>query len=162
MRADRRPRGLVLLAMLIFIAFTSLLLGLGAEVWGKARQREREAQLLFVGEQYRHAIESYWLATPGRVKALPTSLQDLLTDNRFPATLRHLRRLYPDPITGGDFSIVQSGPGIAGVYSSSTATPAKVAGFPARYSSFEGAASYDQWRFVFLPPRHALPVTKKP
>jgi len=162
MRADRPQQGLVLLAMLLFIAFASLLVALGAEVWGKARQREREAQLLFAGEQYRHAIESYWRATPGRIKALPTSLQDLLADNRFPATVRHLRRLYPDPISGGEFSIMQVGPGIAGVHSSSTAAPAKVAGFPARYSSFEGAASYDQWRFVFSPPRHAMPVAKKP
>lgn len=154
--------GIVLLAMLLFIALASLGVALAAEVWGKVRQREREAELLFVGDQYLHAIESYWRATPGRVKALPTSLQDLLTDNRFPATVRHLRRLYPDPVTGGEFSVVLVGPGIAGVYSTSTDAPSKVANFPNRYSSFEGAASYDQWRFVFVPPRRVAPITKKP
>lgn len=163
MRADRSSSGLVLLAMLLFIALSSLGLALAADVWGKARQREREAELLFVGEQYRHAVESYWRATPGLVKALPTSLEDLLADKRFPATIRHLRRLYPDPITGKEFGVVLVGPGIAGVVSTSTGAPIKVANFPVQYAAFAGAESYDQWRFVFLPPRRpATPTVKKP
>ena len=164
MRIDPRisARGLVLLAMVIFIALTSLGIALAAEVWGKARQRERETELLFVGEQYRRAIESYWRATPGAAKKLPPSLENLLTDDRFPVPVRHLRRLYTDPITGGELTLVREQSLIAGVFSPSKDAPMKVGNFPIRYSQFEGAPSYEQWRFVFLPPRRGTPVPKRP
>lgn len=157
--AAARARGLVLLALLIFVALSSLWVGLAAEVWATARQRDREAELLYVGEQYRKAIESYWRATPGRVKTLPQSLDVLLTDDRFPMPIHHLRRLYADPITGGEMAVMLEGPAIIGVYSNSKDTPKKVASFPDRYQHFSGATSYDQWRFVFVPPRGFRRVT---
>ena len=42
-----------------------------------ARQRERETQLVWVGQQFRAALESYHRATPGPVKHLPVSLDEL-------------------------------------------------------------------------------------
>lgn len=158
--AVSRARGLVLLALLLFVALTSLWVGLAAEVWATALQRERETELLFAGEQYRHAIESYWRASPGRARAFPGSLDVLLTDDRFPTPVHHLRRLYPDPITGGEFALVRQGSGIVGVYSSSKDAPRKVASFPARYQHFGGAEAYDQWRFVFVPPRGSVAVPR--
>lgn len=148
-----RQRGLVLLALLLFLALASLATALAAEAWATVRQRDREAELLFVGDQYRRAIESYWRATPGRVKTLPVSLAVLLEDDRFPMPVRHLRRAYADPVTGEDFVLVRTGGAIAGVQSPSKAAPLKTAGFPARYRQFEGATSYEQWQFVFQPPR---------
>ncbi len=158
--AVRRAHGLVLLALLLFLALASLWTGLAAEVWSTARQRDRETELLFVGEQYRHAIESYWRATPGRAKTFPGSIDVLLTDDRFPMPVHHLRRRYADPITGGEFELVRAGSGITGVYSISKDAPRKVAGFPARYQHFNGAEAYEQWRFVFVPPRGFAPVTR--
>jgi type II secretory pathway pseudopilin PulG len=160
MRADRadrtgRVRGLVLLALLLFIALASLATALAVEVWATALQRARETELLFVGDQYRRAIESYWRATPGRVKTLPVSVEALLTDDRFPTPVRHLRQLYPDPLTGEPFVLVRQGGGIAGVQSSSKDPPLKIANFPPRYRQFEAAQSYEQWTFVFTPPRSA-------
>jgi len=160
MHTDRRcqvhqVRGLVLLALLLFIALASLATALGAEVWATALQRARETDLLFTGEQYRRAIESYWRATPGRVKTLPLSLEVLLTDDRFPAPVHHLRQLYPDPLTGEPFVLIRLGGAIAGVQSSSKDAPLKTANFPPRYRVFEGAQSYEQWQFVFTPPRGA-------
>lgn len=149
----RRTHGLVLLALLIFIALAMLWVALASEVWATVRQREREEELLFVGEQYRRAIESYWRASPGAAKTLPVSLEVLLVDDRFPMPIHHLRRMYADPITGGEMALVREGNAITGVRSTSTDTPRKVAGFPPRYQYFGDAASYDQWRFVFLPPR---------
>lgn len=160
MRADRRPPrhaegGLVLLALLLFIALATLATGLAAEVWATTRQRDREAELLFAGDQYRRAIESYWRATPGGAKVLPGSLEVLLNDDRFPVPVQHLRQLYPDPVTGEPFVVLRQGNAVVGVRSGSKAAPLKSAGFPSRYRQFEGAAAYEQWQFVFSPPRGA-------
>lgn len=169
MRPDRRhasrPRaagGLVLIAMLIFIALSSFAALAAADVWSLAVQREREAELLFVGNQYRRAIESYWNASPGPAKALPTSLRQLLEDDRFPQPVRHLRRAYADPMTGEDFAVVTSGPAIVGVHSRSSDAPVKRAQFPDLYAHFEAAATYQQWRFVFTPPRPGQQRTAPP
>lgn len=166
MRVDRgmqaqQAHGLVLLALMLFLALASLATALGAEVWATARQRERESELLFVGDQYRRAVESYWRATPGRAKTLPASLEVLLADDRFPTPVRHLRRLYADPFTGEAFVPVRLGNGIAGVRSASKDAPLKTANFPPRYQQFEGALSYEQWQFVFVP-RGAAPPAPRP
>ena len=168
MRIDPRPaalrriQGLVLLALLLFLALASIATALGAEGWATARKREREKELLFVGDQYRRAIESYWRRGPGRVKTLPPSLDVLLSDDRFPTPVRHLRKLYSDPITGEDFALVRLANGIAGVQSSSKDAPLKTTNFPQRYRQFEAATSYEQWQFAFVPPRMALPAPTKP
>jgi type II secretory pathway pseudopilin PulG len=147
----------VLLALLLFLALASLAAALAAEGWATARQREREAELLCVGEQYRRAIESYWRASPGPARTLPASIGQLLLDDRFPMPVTHLRRRYADPITGEDLALVRQGPAVAGVYSRSKDTPLKTAGFPPRYLHFSSSATYDQWRFVFHPPSSRQP-----
>jgi type II secretory pathway pseudopilin PulG len=168
MRRDhRRPyqhAGLVLFAVLLLLVLASLAALLGADVWATAVKREREAQLLFVGEQYRRAIESYWRASPGDVKTLPTSFDVLLEDDRFPMPVRHLRRLYPDPFDArSDWGLVKAGNGILGVYSKSEASPLKHSGFPPHLLGFEGASTYKQWRFVVqLPRQPGMPGPRKP
>jgi type II secretory pathway pseudopilin PulG len=153
-RLSRRKSGLVLFAVLLLLVLAGLAALVGAEVWATALKREREAQLLFVGEQYRRAIESYWRASPGPVKTLPTSLDVLLEDDRFPMPVRHLRRLYPDPVVGeADWKLVKAGNGILGVYSQSETIPLKRSGFPPHLLGFEDAPSYRQWRFVVQFPR---------
>ena len=61
-----------------------------------ATQREKEAELLFRGEQYREAIASYYK----KEQRYPQSLEELLEDKRYPMPVRHLRRLYRDPSPG--------------------------------------------------------------
>jgi type II secretory pathway pseudopilin PulG len=151
-----RHGGLVLLGVLLLLVLTGLAALVGAEVWATAVQREREEQLLFVGDQYRRAIESYWVASPGPVKTLPKTLDDLLKDDRFPMPVRHLRRLYRDPLDAqAPWGIVKIGAGIAGVFSTSEAVPLKRSGFPDIYVNFEGAKGYNHWRFVFQTSRRA-------
>lgn len=148
-----RQRGVVLLALLLAVALMGVLALLGADVWATAVQREREAELLFTGEQYRAAIRRYYYATPaGRRRELPPALAELVEDHRFPTPVRHLRQLYPDPMTGGDWELVMSGDRIAGVRSTSDRAPIKQKNFPAAYAAFEGHTAYLEWTFIFVPP----------
>jgi type II secretory pathway pseudopilin PulG len=144
-----------LLSVLLLLALAALAALAGAEVWATTMRQERERELLFVGDQYRRAIESYWRASPGPVKVLPTSIEDMLADRRFPMPVRHLRRAWRDPLAeGGELTLIRVGNGIAGVHSTSDAVPLKQRGFPERYREFERAASYRDWRFEAELPKH--------
>ncbi len=158
--AVQRPEsGLVLLALLIMLVLVGVGALAAAEVWATALKRERETQLLFIGDQYRRAIQSYWKMTPGR-RAFPPSIDVLLTDNRFPNAVHHLRRLYRDPMTeSGEFEPIIQGNWMVGIHSVSTDIPIKKANFPAAYRRFENAETYAQWQFVFLPPGAQLNPT---
>jgi len=103
---DHSPAGLVaqrgftyLWLLFILAAGAAGLAAIGQRT-SVAVQRDREAELIFRGREISHAIAAYWSATPGDVKSLPVSLQDLLEDRRGPLIVRHLRRVYSDPFTG--------------------------------------------------------------
>jgi hypothetical protein len=67
--------------------------------------------------------------------------------------LHHLRRAYPDPMTGhNDWQFLRVGGRIFGIYSSSFAVPVKRAHFLRRYAYFAQAKSYGDWQFFYLPP----------
>ena len=150
----RQPRGIVLVALLLGMAFMGVLALLGADVWATTLRHERETELLFAGDQVRAAIRRYYYATPaGQRRTLPPSLDELLEDHRFPTPVHHLRRLYPDPITGSaNWGLVRVGDRIAGVYSPSEDKPMKRTGFDPSEALFEGRESYKDWAFVFIPP----------
>lgn len=113
-------------------------------------QAEREAELLFRGLAYREAIQSYWDAgAPSPV--LPRDLDDLLLDPRTEG-LRHIRRLYDDPMPGGGWRVLRGADGgISGVVSTARGTPRRKAFFPAGLEGFAEADSYGGWRFEFSP-----------
>jgi type II secretory pathway pseudopilin PulG len=147
----------MLLALLLMLQLGAIAALAGAQVWHTALQRERETELIFVGEQYRQAIRRYYFgAPPGTPRVLPARLEDLLTDERYPVPVHHLRRLYTDPITGtDDWGFVLAADRISGVYSQSEAVPIKQAGFDPSLAQLEGKQSYRDWVFQFLPPRTA-------
>jgi type II secretory pathway pseudopilin PulG len=147
-----RARGFTYLTVLFMVAILAGGLALIGEVWHTSAAREKEAELLFAGHQYRKAIERYYLSGPQR--QYPRALDDLLKDPRRPGTERYLRRLYPDPVTNAPFVLVKAPDGgILGVHSASEEKPLKTAGFKARDAAFEGAGKYADWKFV-----HAAPV----
>ena len=109
-------------------------------------------RLLDVGDQYRRAIESYWRSSPGTVRSLPTRLEDLVNDMRFPQPRRHLRKLYPDPVQPEvPWALVKRGNQIIGVSSQSDAAPLRRTGFPPGLEAFTGVGQYSGWRFLFIP-----------
>ncbi len=148
-----RQQGAVLLIVLLFVLLTTLGASSMVEMHQTQTRREKEEQLLFVGDQYRRAIASYYGVTPpGGARSLPKSIDDLLKDKRFPSPMQHLRQAYPDPMTGKvDWTLVRTGGGISGVRSQSTLEPIKKGGFPERYRRFEAKASYADWVFAVAP-----------
>lgn len=148
-----RQSGFTYLAILVAVAVMGVMLALVGVNWSQAAQRDKEAELLFVGDEYRKAIMLYYEHTPGAVKKYPAKLEDLLLDRRYVTQQRYLRKLYRDPITNKtQWELVMSPEGgIMGVHSQSTAAPIKVSGFPLVDASFENAASYSSWVFSYIP-----------
>lgn len=144
-----RQRGVALMGALVFLLLLTLLGGLVVENAQTRKRRSDEEQLLFAGDQIRRAILSYYNTVPaGRGRSLPDSLDSLLEDRRFPTPMRHLRRLYVDPMTGSaDWELVREGGGIVGVHSRSPDKPFKQAEFPVPYEGFAEAQSYEGWVF---------------
>lgn len=140
------------MAAVVVVLLVSLAATLAAQRSSFESRRERELDLLFVGLQIRDAISSYAQAggSAAGMMAYPKSLEDLLEDNRTPVMVRHLRRLYADPMTGqADWVLEKIQDRIVGVHSRSTATPIRHAGFPADLeTAFAEARSYRDWRFV--------------
>ena len=163
-RAWLRQAGFTYLTVMFIVAILMGGLAILGETWETSARREKEVELLFVGNQYRRAIGLYYLSTPGVVKAYPRQIEDLLKDPRQPGTVRHLRKLYPDPITGKPFVVIKGADGgVQGVASPSDDAPLKVANFRVRDAIFEGAQKYSDWKFIHTPPAvAATPATAKP
>ena len=64
---QRRQRGFTYLTLLFAIAIAGIVLAKTGIDWSQDAQREKEKELLFVGDQYRHAIALYYQRTPGAV-----------------------------------------------------------------------------------------------
>jgi len=145
-----RDRGFTYLGLLFAVAVLGVGLAGTGVVWHTAKQREKERELLFVGNQFRRAIEQYYLATPGALKKYPLQIEDMLRDPRLPSVQRYLRRVYADPLTGrSEWGLVRAPDGgIMGVYSLSDAMPVKVALFRTADRNFEGKERYSDWKFI--------------
>ncbi|HKU48075.1 MAG TPA: type II secretion system protein [Burkholderiales bacterium] len=142
-------KGFTYLGFLIFLAVAGLGLASFGEIASHAAQREKEAELLFRGNQFREAIASYY----SKGQRYPQSLEQLLEDKRYPMPVRHLRKLYRDPMSGeADWALVEApGGGVMGVHSKSDEAPIKKANFPLANQEFEKAERYSDWKFVHSP-----------
>jgi type II secretory pathway pseudopilin PulG len=162
----RRSQGFTYLGLIIMLAVMAIFTVSSLQLGSIMTRRAAEHELLAIGGEFRDALASYAAATPEGQASLPQSLQDLLKDARYPATRRHLRKLYADPITGKEeWGTVTAatgatdsgasggnggaGSGIIGVYSLSEGTPIKTGNFDPPFQDFEGAKSYREWQFIF-------------
>ena len=159
----RQQQGFSYMIALFLVAVLALVSVRGLENTMTAERREKERDLLVVGQAYREAIRSYYDNSPGTAKTYPPTLVALLLDERTTRLRRPLRKLYRDPITGkADWGVVQTDDGrVKGVYSMSTLRPYKRDGFPVELNSFVNARQYQQWQFVFEPQKEAIKGTAK-
>ena len=148
-----RQQGFTYVALLIAVATIGAGVAAAGELWSQAERREKERELLFIGNQFREAVRRYYEATPGPAKSYPQHLEDLLLDRRFPQPRSHLRRMYRDPTTGrAQWAVVESPQGgLMGVHSLSEAQPLKTGGFYGEDLPLEGATRYSEWRFTYNP-----------
>jgi type II secretory pathway pseudopilin PulG len=145
-------KGYTFIWIMFAVALAGVALAGAGQVWKTEARREKEKELLFIGEQFRLAIGSYYENSPG-AKRYPDSLEKLLSDNRFPTVRRHLRKIFYDPMTGvAEWGLIsRPGVGVIGVHSLSTQKPLKKANFHERYAAFSKADSYREWKFIYLP-----------
>ncbi len=144
-------------ALLTMVAVMSVLLSAVLPVWQHQMRREREAELVFRGEQYVRAIGLF----NRKFQTFPPNV-DVLVQQKF------LRKKYKDPITGKDFRPVYAGQvaqaqqqaiqqqpgrtqlgqqpasspmgGLMGVASQSEETSIRI---------YKGRSKYSQWPFIF-------------
>ena len=162
----RTDKGFIYIWALFSVAVFGILLAGVGQVWQTKVQREKEQELLFVGGQFQKAIMSYYNESVGGLQRYPESLEDLLSDARSPTLKRHLRKIYPDPMTnsyewglvkepiseeeaGSGFLSRADSTGIIGVYSLSKKVPVKIKNFSEDFFSFSKADSYQDWKFIF-------------
>ena len=136
-------RGFIMVAMLISLAVAAIWMSAALPSWRQQAIREKEADLIFRGEQYARAIYLYSTKNNG---ALPQSVDQLVQQ-------RYLRKKYLDPITGKDFLPIatlaagqggrgggapSAGAGISGVRSTSNDESIKI---------YRNQSTYSQWDF---------------
>ena len=149
MNAGKKQKGFTLMGAMIMVAAMGAGLAAYGQMASHAAQREKEAELLFRGNQYRQAIEAYYK----KDQQYPRTLAELLEDRRYPNPAHHLRKLYADPITGrAEWGLMQApGGGIMGVYSKSEDAPVKTGGFTLANKTFADAKRYVDWQFFYTP-----------
>jgi hypothetical protein len=156
-RLAARPAsaGFAYLWVLLLVALMGLGLGIAIDVHATAVRRDKERELLAIGQQFRTAIARYFetrtaSADPAVKGEYPATLAELLKDNRSPSVRRHLRRVFVDPMTGKpEWGLVRVGGRIVGVHSLSEQTPIKQDHFEAEEADFRGKAKYSDWVFVY-------------
>jgi type II secretory pathway pseudopilin PulG len=179
MRLRGQPNGYAMVALLISLSVMAIMMTVVMPVWRQTARREKEAELVFRGEQYARAIN---LLQRKSVGALPPSI-DFLVEQKF------LRKKFKDPITNDDFAPVllsvaapqggapgsQPGGGASpggapgsgrGAAPTTGATGGSTPGSPtgagitgvtskSKETSlrlYKGRNHYNEWLFVFTPP----------
>jgi type II secretory pathway pseudopilin PulG len=98
---NRRHAGYAMASLLVALGVMSVLMSAALPVWRRQAQREKEAELIFRGEQYARAIALYQRKMgPG---TYPPSI-DVLVQQRF------LRKKFRDPmVEDGEFQVIPPG-----------------------------------------------------
>ena len=142
-------KGFTLIGLAVIIAIMGIVLMTVSRVYSTMVKRDMEEELLFRGDEIKDAIDEYFK----RGSVYPRNFEELLKDPRGATQRRYLRKLYKDPITNGEWDIIQDKAGrVLGVRSKSDKEPLKKGNFPEEYKTFEGKTTYSEWEFLSKPP----------
>ncbi|WP_053936052.1 type II secretion system protein [Amantichitinum ursilacus] len=134
---------------LMVLVLLSVALSVVGPIWSAQVRREREQALIRTGFLYAAAIENYYNQSPGSLKQYPSDLTQLLRDGRYVSTMRYLRALYADPVSGRAFVPIKNAQGaVVGVASASPAAPLAAAGWTDGQHALPPAAHYADWQFL--------------
>lgn len=152
MIGEVQQKGFAYMALLVVIAASLVALSAALPDKYQQAQREREAQLLFVGKQYSNAIRLYYENPFVSINSYPEKLDQLLVDERTPEPMHHLRQLYDDPISGSDKwgLVMNSEQQIMGVYSLSLGKPLRENVAQFNDVVVVGGDEYNDIKFVYL------------
>ena len=149
----RPAHGFTYLLLMLGLALGAAALAALGSVWLTQAQREREAELLFRGQQIRDALQRFERATPTGSHRLPATLDELLVDTRrsqpaYPP-IHHLRQRYADPFTGRpDWVLLRgAGGGIVGVHSRSRQPALRRHGLPVAVVFAGTTPAVGDWHF---------------
>lgn len=147
-------RGYAFLMLLLALAVISLTAASQLQLGLFGQRRQAELQLLEVGGRMEAALASYARLGQGGRSPMPTHMEDLLRDPRFPKlVIRHLRQIEVDPMTGNKvWGVVMSedGKGIVGFHSLSEEKPVMTV-FGPNYAHFKDLPRYADWVFGQVP-----------
>ena len=146
----QKQRGFTYLAVLMAITLLGLGLAAAGTTWTLQSRRDREQDLLDAGRTLRTALVRYYKASPTPPYQYPKKLEDLLLDERYQFTRRHLRRIPVDPFTrNANWGLITLPDGqIIGVHSLAENEPIKRSGFMKEEADFAKAGSYRDWKFT--------------
>ena len=109
LRRHDGERGYAMAALLVALAIMAILLSVAMPVWRHEAQREKEAELVFRGEQYARAIALFRFKNANIANAFPPSIDSLVEG-------RYLRKKYKDPMTkDGEFVLIGVGSAQPGI-----------------------------------------------
>lgn len=135
----------------IFLLILTAIFG-SASIWSvqvaESMQRQHaEKELLRIGDEFSKALQSYRSASVIGSSGGPAALTDLLIDPRFPFKKRHIRKIFSDPMTGGDDwgLVLSSDQKIIGIFSKSNEKPIMQLQLPGKDDGH--ATSYAHWVF---------------
>lgn len=113
------------LFLLFVISLISMWLCGSAYIDSIGGRRDRERELIFIGGEFERAFLSYRnVSTALGDDINPRQISDLLEDRRGGRVIRHLRKVYFDPLTGScQWGEVRAGGRLIGVYSLAGGTP---------------------------------------
>jgi type II secretory pathway pseudopilin PulG len=152
--ARRTESGFTFIGLMIIVAVLAVASMATMTSAAGFSRRAAENELLAIGDEFNRAFLSYYNQSPGGSRRFPGSLAELVRDPRYPAINRHLRRIYPDPLTGKpEWGLIPApGGGIMGVYSLATGQPMHrypLGSETVGQMNVQEVGSYQDWKFGY-------------
>lgn len=147
---SRGQGGGVYLFLLFVISLVSMALCGSAYIDSVGGRRDRERELIFIGEEFERAFLSYQNVSAAVGDDLsPLHIDDLIEDRRGGRVNRHLRKMYFDPLTGSrQWGEVRVAGRLIGVYSLAGGRPfMQRKEVPRTSPNDSGSERYSDWVF---------------